>query len=194
MQNDKHYREQLVKLALLFDYDTEKIKQKAGIMYATLQDMTQKQFDTACNALAQSFRPTYSNPFPSPADFRLAVGQDAETRARNIVSTVRKAIRAHGRYSSVDFGDRSLHVVIERYGGWPELCAWTEEDWKFKETGFVKAYESAARAGEQGSKYMPGLQELENANKGCTEFISEPQKVSNKFLSLKRKNNAALTD
>lgn len=67
----------------------------------------------------------------------------------------------------------ALHSVIERIGGWPALCTWSDKDWNINEGRLIESYEAALLFKEFGSKYLLGLSEMEN-NKNGFKNIDKP--------------------
>jgi len=142
---------------------------KNGIMsiyWEHLKYLSDKKWNECCKNIIDNFIPTGTNPFPLVPHFLKMGGQDPHTKAVNAVSLVRKGIFKPGVYESVDFGDVVLHGVVERYGGWVEICNWTEEYWRMKESGFIRAYESAAMDNfSNGPKYLSGIHEKNNGSR-----------------------------
>jgi hypothetical protein len=82
---------------------------------------------------------------PKPASIvRILEGGGARTHAFLASTNVVRAIRFHGRYSSVEFNDPRTHAVIEDMGGWAKLCDTLEKDLPFVENEFRKRYEGYA--------------------------------------------------
>ena len=78
---------------------------------------------------------------------------------------LQKAAKEFGPYKTVCFGDLALHSAVERFGGWPEVCSWDLERWRFAEKSFVAAYEAAISAGDRGPLKLMGHYEYENTGK-----------------------------
>lgn len=126
--------------------------------------------------IQDNFIPTSQNPFPLPAHFLQFAGEDRHSNGVRAIERVQKAIRQVGAYGSVDFGDKALHGVLNRYGGWVEVCGWSYDDWRMKERSFIDAYESAAVSGDSGPAHLPGIHELNNGSNGFDKFIPIPEK------------------
>jgi hypothetical protein len=84
---------------------------------------------------------------PTPAELRELAGASAPKPAGAALialEQVRRAIRAHGRRGTFDFGDPMIHACIRGFGGWTALCNsdpdWTAQRW-------VKTWESLAGVG-----------------------------------------------
>lgn len=114
------------------------------------------------NIIKSSFRPTVRNPFPLIADFLKEAGESLEDRAVNITGHVKKAISKHGAYESLDFGDSALHATIRGYGGWQQICKWTYDDWKMKETAFINSYKASTKINTSNETHLVGIHEGNN--------------------------------
>jgi hypothetical protein len=147
------------------------------IYWQRLQWITEEAFKKAATVILETFKPTTAVPFPVIAHFLEACGMAGETQERNIIAVVKKAITRHGRYSSVDFNDTALHETITRYGGWPELCSWSEDTWAMREKAFLAAYRSA-KAFNQGPAYLPGIFEQTNSLH-ASQYENKVEKIEN---------------
>jgi hypothetical protein len=124
-------------------------KEVMGIYWSRLQSFPNKVFLNMVSNLMDNYRPTSQNPFPLIANFLSSVGLSGENRAQAAVTAVKNAVEKLGAWSSVDFDDPALHAVINRFGGWPEVCSWGNSgQWKFMETKFMEAYDAAVSCGE----------------------------------------------
>lgn len=121
--------------------------------------------------ITDTFKPSSQVPFPVMAHFVEAAGDDTKTRARAVMGWVIQAVTQIGSYQSIDFGDKCLHSVIERYGGWPTMCSWSSDDWRMKETAFVAAYEAAVSCGDTGPDHLIGLVEKNNLHGGYAQYL-----------------------
>jgi hypothetical protein len=133
--------------------------------------MSEDEFRAAINKIMGTFFPTAQNPFPLIAHFRVAAGTDGETRITLAVMAVKEAAGSPGAYSSVDFGDRALHAVINSFGGWPHVASWSVDDWKYNEKNFTAAYR-ALMGSNEGPDKLIGIFEGENSlksTKGWTD-------------------------
>lgn len=145
------------------------------IYWNHLKDLEENEFKKISIQIMNEFSSTSAKQFPLIADFLALCGKDSKTKAQNIVTVVKKTAEALGQYASVDFGDKALHSVIERYGGWADIVLWNEQDWQFHERNFISAYEAADKSGFQGSDHCPGLCEIENRKNGF--IFEEPYKI-----------------
>jgi len=166
-------------LARMEKYYGRTLDPDVRLMYVDrLKSLEESSFKNAAVILIDSFQQTSTKPFPLIADFLSACGEDGRTRAINIVGAVRKACEL-GQYVSVDFGDRALHNVIMRYGGWLEIVN-NDHDmwWSLHERNFIAAYESARSANIEGPAHLEGLVELENRKNGFP--FENPYRVCSK--------------
>lgn len=86
---------------------------------------------------------------------------------------VTEAIRDVGHSSSVTFDDPFIHYVIEKLGGWEELCAMTSEEWKFARKDFARLYDAALQEKIDFDKVparLPGMVERTNFATGNEEY------------------------
>lgn len=114
--------------------------------------------------------------FPKPADLVRVIEGEAETRALRAWTRAELAVWDVGQYQSVDFADPVLHRVIADMGGWPEFCAWPDEDRPYRRREFLSRYRGflASREKLKGSGYLPGLHEADNRFRGHEAFVPEP--------------------
>lgn len=115
--------------------------------------------------------------FPPPAVIIKYCGRSSSDMANLALMALKKAIHKVGPYNSVDFRDNVLHAVIERYGGWVEICNWTDDDFNYREKQFLKSYESTHSSGIKGPDYLPGITETSNAFNGYFEHIPQPKQL-----------------
>lgn len=130
-----------------------------------LKTMQIDKWDIACNNVIKTFVPTSQVPFPLIPHFLTACGESGHTKAVAAIAEVKRVISKFGAYATVDFRDRILHGVIERFGGWVTVCNWTHKDWQFNERNFIDAYEAAQLTGEKGSEVLYGIVDNENETK-----------------------------
>lgn len=155
-------------LSTLQDYLGHTLKPTVIKLYVdALSSLEDGILKSAMVNIIKEFKSTSAQPFPLIATILELVGQDGNTKAINAVTAV-KRMSFKGQYVSVDFKDRTLHAIIDRFGGWQEVCLWTNKDWQLNERNFINAYKSALSAGVKGAKYCMGLLEEENRYNGYT--------------------------
>lgn len=114
---------------------------------------------------------------PKPADIIRILEGTAEDRGSLSWWHVVRAIRKHGRYTSVAFDDPVIHYAIDRMGGWQKVCGVLEEELPFREKDFIKLYARGERNADWDSvpKRFPGAHEIDNIQRGwevpATVFI-----------------------
>lgn len=119
-------------------------------------DFEDAEFMTSVGKLLKTFIPTSTVPFPTIAHFQQTIGRDENTKAQRIMAEIVSAIHSAGAYRSVDFG-RAVNSVISRYGGWVNLCGWTQKDWSINEGRFMESIKSALAWGADGPDYCGGI-------------------------------------
>jgi hypothetical protein len=141
-----------------------------------LKSFSDDEYKTIHEKIISSFVPTNQVPFPLPYHFLSASGRDGESRSKLAILAVIKASSMQSIYNSISFGDAALHETIERFGGWPAVACWSDEDWQFKEKNFIATYE-AAQICNQGISKCRGIVEFENDTK---KIEPERMKIINK--------------
>lgn len=112
-------------------------KERIDGLFLALSDINDADFTEATKSILKTFHPTSACPFPVPADFYEASGEDPEAQAEGAIRQIVDAIQTHGAYRSIDFGDE-INSTIARFGGWPAICHWSDEEWNINE-GRMKA-------------------------------------------------------
>lgn len=133
-----------------------------NIYWPKLKGLDDEVFKTAVSRIIDTFVQTATVKFPTIPHFLEALGMDSNTKARTAINAVRRAIEAVGRYDSIDFGDSALHETIMSYGGWPSVCNWSDDDWRFKETAFADTYKAFLH-GFCDCRHLVGIAEAENS-------------------------------
>lgn len=133
-------------------------------------------FKECVEYLVVNFRPTSQVPFPVPKDFFEFFGETVEMKSKRLLGQVKKAAIDVGPYTSIDFGETALHSVISRFGGWPEVANWGQDDWKYNEGRFLAVLESALRYKEDGPEHMVGICDHSNQANGFDEFVKLPNR------------------
>ena len=115
---------------------------------------------------------------PTPADFLEHIsGGSAEDRAEVEAGKVLTAIVRHGPYDSVVFDDAVTQaVILQAYGGWPNLCAdcGVEESEHWFRKNFAKTWAAYSRQGMRQTGHLPGIFEISNRSNGYHEYIDPP--------------------
>jgi len=200
-------------LGILQDYLGYELKSSVVEIYVnSLKGLDDGMFKSALMKIINEFKPTSVQPFPLISTILELLGQDGHTRAVNAVTAVKNMALLEGSENSVDFGDRTLHAIIDRFGGWEIVAHWISKDWQLNERNFINAYQAALSSGIKGNSYCMGSSErtsrangypperllemgidpkksgfLENSDKDLIEIKSEKQNKSSELSKLEFK-------
>ena len=113
--------------------------------------------------------------FPKPGDvYELVVGTPADA-AEVAWSRFLDAVRRHGSYASVDFGDPALHETIRvMWGGWDQTWRLETAELPYKHAEFMKTYRALAKRGLRETGPMLGQAAIDNTARGFMDFIPTP--------------------
>lgn len=87
------------------------------------------------------------------------IKEDPSTKAWLLIDN---AMRKHGPYVSIDFGDKKIHKAIESLGGWEYLGTLSEDDWKWKRKEFDSIYEALSNDNQFYPDHVIGTFESKN--------------------------------
>jgi hypothetical protein len=154
------------------DLNDEQLKSMADVLF---ENLNPEQFKYAFENIKANYKPAYGVKFPFPSDFIEVAKGTAEVRAEIVWNAVLSAISKYSSWSSVDFGDPTVHRIIRSLGGWPEVCAWEIDQLPFIERRFKASYianiSNECLFVSEESKYLPGRHEISNSNNG---YKSDP--------------------
>ena len=136
---------------------------KMDLYYNALKDLSIEQLNDAVNILCQT---KTIKTWPLPAEIRQAVEGNPQDAANRAFDELLGAVRSIGPYQSVSFADRAIHVFIESYGGWEEICDKTTDEWKFMRNEFVKGYAGYVRRAGTAVLSLAGIHESQNRLNG----------------------------
>jgi hypothetical protein len=151
-------------------------------LYMALKNLTDEQMRDATKRILKGFAPTSACPFPVPSHFITASGSGPKTKAQNLMAMLSAAVHKVGAYRSVDFGSPTLHAVIKRFGGWPAICRWGQDEWNINEGRFLAALENAVDYDENGGDHLAGIYELQNGN--VTELMRLGYDEQNRIIAV----------
>lgn len=103
---------------------------------------------------------------PTPREIRDLAGEvTVEQKAVLAWAAVKRAIRQHGSYRSVDFDDPTVNAAVRSLGGWPRVCGTESEEldkWTSKE--FQRLYRELSGLQLNGdmTRYLLGVFEGSN--------------------------------
>lgn len=151
----------IMQMALLYKYlGVEPDGEKTSLYWKLLKHMTDDDFKTALTGVMREFVPTTANPFPLVSQFLEFSSLNAHGIATKAISTLKAYYRRVGRYESVSFGDVTLHAVVERFGGWPAICAFGDNDWNVNEGRMIETYKTMYQSGSvPDCDHLQGLSE-----------------------------------
>jgi len=116
---------------------------------------------------------------PVPAEIReMTGGVSAADRPGLAWAAVKRAVRLHGGYQSVDFDDALINAAIRMMGGWNRFCETPGGDafdtWLRRD--FVAMYATLCRSGISGEMLepLPGIVATENGGSGYLEHVPTP--------------------
>jgi len=117
--------------------------------------------------------------FPKPAEVRELVEGTKDDRAECAWLRVLNAIREHGPYASLDFGDAVIHAVVaDVWGDWPSACMLSEKDTPFRAREFVKLYRLRAKQpGALRAGHLVGLVEADCRRRGFLAHLPAVRQV-----------------
>ena len=105
--------------------------------------------------------------FPKIADLKRHLSGTRTDRGTLAWSKVIGAIRRRGPWPSVGFDDPVIHTVIDEMGGWPAVCAWTNDELPFRERDFLRRYSAWMRVPDPPHPpYLKGITQSQNEKGG----------------------------
>lgn len=158
MKNEQMFKQYMTALCEIHNKTTSTLL--LSLYWKVLEPFTDEQCEEAFKQLIYE-----GKFFPKPADFNEILRGSKEDRAVIAWGEVVEAIRRTGPYQSVCFADTTIHSVIEFMGGWPATGDWPESELKWKQKEFERLYAIMKDKGSD-KKYLPGIQEIENAANG----------------------------
>lgn len=137
----------------------------AQVWWNALQPYSLEQVQKAFTAHASD--PKVGSFCPKPADLVRVLQGTHEDRALLAWGRVFDAIRRVGQYQSVAFGEPAVHAAIIDMGGWPKICASTEDELPFLQRRFCELHQAyTRRGGIDAPEYLPGLSAIANGGAG----------------------------
>lgn len=159
----------------------------------SIKNLDEIDFVRAVANLKNNFITTSACPFPLIAHFLESCGRAPDQQAQNVITKLRNAIREHGKYNTINFGNGALHTVIVRYGGWPAICTWSDKDWQLNERNFIAAYKAAMAYGDTSGPVI-GITEAENKLTGYDKYTPPPVQIIEEKTKPKITQNSTATE
>ncbi len=108
-----------------------------SLYYDLLKGYDFKDVRDACEKVLKTHKyPT----FPLPAEIIGFLEEPVEAKGLEAWNSVLKAIRRYGYYHSINFEDKTIHMVVDALGGWGVLCNLSEKEISYTERQFVSLY------------------------------------------------------
>ncbi|MFH1998568.1 MAG: DUF6475 domain-containing protein [Planctomycetota bacterium] len=168
------FRESIAYLSVLFNYKLD--PSRMDIYWQALRDCTDDEFKRMLKRIVVEFIPTAACPFPLPAHFMAGSGGTEEDKVDGAIARTVELCESVGRYNDAVIGDPALVATIESYGGWPEICSWSYDDWGFRGKEFKSRYKAYMHT-EKKAGVLPGLESISAgkliSRRGSAESIGE---------------------
>lgn len=113
---------------------------------------------------------------PKPAEILSILEGPSESKSYEAWNCLIAAMGRVGAYRSVEFEDKTIHAVVEAWGGWLEVCRMTTEELRYKGKEFKELYNKYQQLPIDIPRLV-GRVEAENTQGGYLEFIEAPVKV-----------------
>lgn len=190
MKNEVEFFKRMTVLGEL--YGKEISKGLMDLYWESLQDLTDEQFEKACQIISRSNK---YNSLPKPAEFLEAInGTSSDQKSKDeILATqallkLEEAIQKHGYYDSVQFDDPRIHKAIEHLGGWMKISTITMDEWTWIKKDFEKIYKSLLNRpyDESYPNRVVGFLEQDNLNRGTMDRLLEHLKPGTKYIGGKK--------
>lgn len=135
MLSDKVFAENMAILCELYERELTDMLLKA--YYSILSGLTDEQFNAAVQNILRTRKYTK---LPMPAEFLELINQGAEIKAQIALDELERVIDTTGPNYSVSFGDRIIHAVVMRLGGWEWINTQKLDEWKWIRKDFIRLY------------------------------------------------------
>ena len=145
-----------------------------SVYWNVLNNFSDDEWKRAMEIMIKTFHPTSTVPFPVPADFFKAIGDDDDTIVNMVISDIKRG----GKYGSVEV-DSATADTINDFGGWPHVSNWTQDDWRFKEAAFIARWKAHRNYDGKGTAVLLGIFDESNMRNG---YISGPECVNNRVV------------
>ena len=156
------FKSGMLLLMKMFGYKLD--NEMVSAYWNILKNIPDDDFLQSQSNLLKTFIPTSQVPFPTIAHFMQSLGVAGQSRTKLAINALIKASGTVSVYNTISFGDPALHETIDRFGGWPTVASWTQEDWRYNEKNFSASYEASLISGTGPSKCL-GIAEYENGGK-----------------------------
>ena len=172
METKQKFIEVMGTAAALFDVDLE----KKGPVYLDVYWQCMKPFSDQEVARAFGVAMQTLKWMPRPADILEIISGAPSGKAFEAWNCMVTAMGFVGAYRSVVFEDKTIHAVIEAWGGWVEVCKLSTQELRYKTKEFQELYNMYKNQPIDIPKLV-GRVEGENILSGFEEHIEEPVKI-----------------
>jgi hypothetical protein len=157
---EEFYLSEMAYLCNYLNIDTNTQIKKGRDYWPLMKHMTNEEFHAAVVGVIREYIQYRPNDFPLVSHFLRFCSSDAQGQAVKAISTLKAYIRIIGKYESVSFGDSALHSIVESFGGWPAVCAFSDSDWNVNEGRMIEAYKTRFQSGfNSDDSHLAGLSE-----------------------------------
>lgn len=172
MESRQKFIEVMGTAAALFDVDLEAKGQiYLDVFWECLKPFSDDEVRSAFTIAMMTLRF-----MPRPADILEILAGPTSSKASEAWNCLIAAMGHVGAYRSVEFEDKTIHAVVEAWGGWMEVCRITTDELRFKSKEFKELYNSYKNK-QVDIPRLIGRIEAENTQTGFLDFIEEPVKV-----------------
>ena len=165
MEDKKRFIGNLMGLAEILG--TELSELKADFYWKTLSPYSDDAVETVIISAARTLKF-----FPKPVELIELIEGKTGDRALLAWEQLLGAIKSHGSYASVVFGDGKIAQSVELMGGWLQVCAMTEDETKWRFQEFTKIY--SGLNGNVAPKKLIGRHEQDNHARGFGDRTQPP--------------------
>lgn len=121
---------------------------------------------------AHAMEPESGRFAPMPADIVKHLHGTRTDRSLVAWGKAMQAVAQVGSWGSVTFDDPAIHAAIEDMGGWPKLCATTNDELPFVQKRFCETHR--AYAARPDVPHVPVLRGNHDANNARLGVLSKP--------------------
>jgi len=115
--------------------------------------------------------------FPKPVEILEILDGPVGSKASEAWRCLISAMEHVGAYRSVTFEDKTIHAVVNAWGGWDAICRITADELRFKAKEFKELYNSYKHKPIEIPKLI-GRVEADNLLQGYPEHVGEPVHIS----------------
>lgn len=142
------------------------------IYFEMLKDIDTDDFKMGIKDLCKNR--VYSS-FPTVAEIRNYCLGDIETTATLAWGDVYDAITDHGYVASLEFEDKTIHMVIKSIGGWQRICSCNMDKLDFIKKDFINAYKTYFKNPVDTTRYLSSRHGGDVVKIPC-DYLKESQK------------------